>query len=77
MNEKISTTMARPESLTPVGGCIIAVSSSEILHQQGLYSRSKLFNADFTCIDQDVVKVVVGSNIGKLLDVLPVCSSDT
>jgi hypothetical protein len=36
MNETISTTIARPESLTPVGG-IIAVASSEILHQQGLY----------------------------------------
>ncbi len=68
MNETISTTIASPESLTPVGG-IIAIASSEILHQQGLYSRSKLLNTDFTCIDHDVVIVVVGSNIGKLLDV--------
>jgi hypothetical protein len=76
MNETISTTIARPESLTPVGG-IIAIASSEILHQQGLYSHSKLLNADFTCIDHDVVIVVVGSNIGKLLDVSTVCRSDT
>ncbi len=68
MNETISITIASPESLTLVGG-IIAVASSEILHQQALYSRSKLINADFTCIDHDVVIVVVGYNIGKLLDV--------
>ncbi len=68
MNETISTTIARPESRTPVGG-FIAVASSEILHQQVLFSRGKLINADFTCIDHDVVIVVVGSNIGKLLDV--------
>ncbi len=43
-------------------GGIIAVGSSEILHQQGLYSCSKLINADFTCIDHNVVIVVVGSN---------------
>jgi hypothetical protein len=68
MNETISTTIARPESLTPVGG-IITTASSEIIHQQALYSLSKLINADFTCIDHDVVIVVAGSNIRKLLDV--------
>jgi hypothetical protein len=68
MNETMSITIARPESLTPVGG-IIAVASSEILHQQALYSHSKLINADFTCIDHDVVIVVVNCNIGNLLDV--------
>ncbi len=68
MNETISTTIARPKSLTPVGG-IIAVASSEVFHQQALYSHSKLINVDFTCIDHDVVIVVVSSNIGKLLDV--------
>ncbi len=60
MNETISTTIARPKSLAPVGG-IIATASSEIFHQQALYSRSKF--------DHNVVIVVVGSNIGKLLDV--------
>ncbi len=33
VNKTISTPITRPESLTPVG-CIIAVASSEILHQQ-------------------------------------------
>ncbi len=68
MNETISTTIARPESLMPVGS-IIPVASIEVLHQFLLYARSKLLNADFTCIDKDVVIVVVGRNIGKLLDV--------
>ncbi len=68
MNETISATIARPKSLKPVGG-IIAVTSFEIFHQQALYSRSKLINAYFSGIDPDVVIVVVGSNIGKLLDV--------
>jgi hypothetical protein len=68
MNETISTMIACPESLTPVGG-IIAVASSEIFHQQALYSRSKLINANFTGIDHYVVIVVVGTNIWKLLDV--------
>jgi hypothetical protein len=70
MDETMSITIARPESLTPVGG-IIAVASSEILHQQALYSRSKLINADFTSIDHrdDVIIVVVNCNIGNLLDV--------
>jgi hypothetical protein len=68
MNETISTTIASSESLTPVGG-IIAVASSEIFHQQALYSHSKLINTDFTCFDHYVAIVVLGSNIGKLLDV--------
>ncbi len=68
MNETISTMIARPESLTSVGG-IIAVASSKIFHQQALYSHSKLINANLTGIDQDVIMVVVGSNIRKLLDV--------
>jgi hypothetical protein len=68
MDETVSTTIARPVSLTPVGG-IIAIARSEILHQQGLNSHSKLLNADFTCIDHDVVIIVVGRTVGKLLDV--------
>jgi hypothetical protein len=76
MNETISTMITRPESLSPVGG-IIALASSEIFHQQALYSRSKLINTNFTGIDHDVGIVVVGSNIGKLLDVWTVFRSDT
>ncbi len=59
MNETISTTIARPESLTPMDS-IIAVASSEVLHQQVLYACSRLLNANFTGIDHDVVIVVVG-----------------
>jgi hypothetical protein len=67
-NETISTTTASPIFLTPVGGIIAVVTvNAKIFHQHNLNSRSKLLHADFTCVDHEVVIVIISSNTWKLL----------